>query len=277
MTKEDSKEKLIQAMMEVTGENRAFVEEFLDDLLQFLPTYKASCAESDDGVDEEDCRSEQPFEGEDDYPHYLPAEHVQKYTLRFSLRGVKPSIWRKAEVPSNISLRHLSELIISLMGWAGYHLNHFRVGTDTFYEPGYQRDGEFESMDFSRIRHLNQEAHTLAEILQDKGRSVVFEYDFGDGWEHDIRLSSVAEYAESEPHVVRFVGGKRACPPEDCGGIWGYEELCEIAAKKADGKRLTRDERERLEWYSQTNDNDFYNPEYLDLDDCISIAEDFTD
>lgn len=213
---------------------------------------------------------------EDDYPHYLHSDHVLKYTLRITLKNISPSIWRKVEVPSNIFLRHLSELIMAVMGWSGGHLNQFRKGLDTYYEPCYQRDGDMEDFSDVRIRHFNQEEFTIGQVLQEKGRSITFDYDFGDGWEHEVRLSSISEYADGEPRKIRFVSGKRACPPEDCGGLWGYDELCDIVRKKASGKRLTSDERERLEWYSGDYD-DCFDPELLDLDACADAAEALND
>ena len=56
---------------------------------------------------------------------------------------------------------------------------------------------------------------------------MLFEYEYGDGWEHTVTLSKIEDYAEGEKPVVRLIDGKCACPPEDCGGIYGYNELCE--------------------------------------------------
>ncbi len=213
--------------------------------------------------------SKEPEYTFENYPHFRPAGQVLKYTLRFTLRGIKPPIWRKVEVPSNISLRHLSELILVVMGWYGDLLNQFRVG-QTYYEPAYQRDGDYENMAFSPVRHYNQEDYSIADILTEKGKHVLFDYDFGDSWEHEIRLSSIEDYAEGEPRRIKFLSGKRACPPEDCGGIWGYEELCELLEKRAAGKRLKRDDKERLEWCF--GDEDF-DPDQLDLDACADAAD----
>jgi hypothetical protein len=99
---------------------------------------------------------------------------------------------------------------------------------------------------------------------------MVWVYDFGDSWEHDVRLSSVEEYAEGEARQIVFVSGKRACPPEDCGGIWGYEDLLELNAHRAAHKRISADERERLEWYEMDRD---FDPEHLDLEECREIVE----
>ena len=256
---------LIKELMRLTGQGEAEAEDFLNQLKKKMLGEAGMKA----------APSEKQFT-EDDYPHYLPSDPVLKYSLRISLKNISPSIWRKVEVPSNISLRHLSELIMVVMGWSGYHLNQFRKGLDTYYEPYYQRDGDMEDFSDVRIRHFNQEKFTIGQVLQEKGRSFTFEYDFGDSWEHEVRLYSVSEYADGEPRKIRFVSGKRACPPEDCGGLWGYDELCGIVRKKAAGKRLTKDERERLEWYSGDYD-DCFDPELLDLEACADAADALND
>lgn len=159
-----------------------------------------------------------------------------KYTLRVNLRGIKPPIYRKFEVPSNVSLATLSELIIRLMGWDNSHLNCFQAGGET-YSPSSQID----KGGFSYFDELPQEDYVLSDVLNEKGRHIIFEYDFGDRWEHEVRLSSVAQYAEDESPQIRFVKGARACPPEDCGGIWGYMDLLEMLERKKAGKRLSAD------------------------------------
>ena len=206
----------------------------------------------------------------DSFPHYREMDHVLKYTVRVALRGVNPPIWRKVIVPSNISLRLFGDLILELMGWMGEHLNQFRKG-DACFAPAYQREGELPPL-FGSVRNYNQEDVSLGEILCEKGDTMVWEYDFGDGWVHDVRLSSVEEYADGEVRKIVFVGGKRACPPEDCGGIWGYENLLELHACRAARKRISADDRERLEWYGMDLD---FDPEWLSLEECRAIVEDF--
>lgn len=196
------------------------------------------------------------------YPLYVKTDTVVKYTLRISMRYIKPSIWRKIEVPSNITLRYLSEILIYTIGWENIHLNHFRVG-DLLYVPYYQRDDEFEG--FECERRFNQEEYTIADILQEKGKHVFFDYDFGDSWEHEVKLSSIVEYADGESRAIKYIGGKRACPPEDCGGVWGYDELCGIITKPK--SKLSNDEKEFLAYY------DGYDPEYLDEEDLRNFFE----
>ena len=205
----------------------------------------------------------------DSYPHFLPRAGVCKYTLRVTLRGIKPAIYRKFCVPSNITLRHLSELILELMGWMDEHLNHFRKG-DSFYAPAYQRDHEMPVL-FGPARNFNQEEYTLSDLLSEKGKSIEWEYDFGDSWYHDIRLSSIGDYKEDEP-LVSFIKGERECPPEDCGGIWGYAELLELYEKRKSHKRPTADEKERLEWYEMDEE---FDPDYFNNDFAHLICEDY--
>ena len=214
-----------------------------------------------------------PEEGED-YPHFLPDDEVLKYTLRVTLKGLKPAIYRKFNVPSNISLRLLSELIIDLMSWEGSHLNQFRKGDD-FYAPAYQRENEMPVF-FGRARNHNQEEFALSDILYEKGKTIEWEYDFGDSWLHEVRLSSISEYAEGEAPIT-FVKGERACPPEDCGGIWGYEDLLEIRERWLKytahaGRRPSRDDLDRLEWYDMNGD---FDPEYYDTGFARKICDDF--
>lgn len=209
----------------------------------------------------------------DNYPHYQPAKTVMKYTLRITLKGIRPSIWRKVEVPSNITLRHLAELIIPLMGWAGYHLHQFRKGND-LYVPAYQSD--VNDMDgFLDCRQHVSEEYIIADILREKGKTVLFEYDFGDDWQHEIRLSSVADYAAGEPHSIKFVGGKRACPPEDCGGVWGYEELCDEAPSMAGMSKEYRELCKAGLINPRREDPESFDPEEFDAEKAAELCESF--
>ena len=92
-----------------------------------------------------------------------------------------------------------------------------------------------------------------------------FEYDFGDSWEHEIWVKGIREYAPGDTPDVIAVKGKGACPPEDCGGIWGYEDLLRIHAKK----RRSKEDKERLQWYHMHYRE--FDPEVCD----IECAQDF--
>lgn len=200
------------------------------------------------------------------FPKTLPRDNVKKYTLRVTLKGLKPAIFRKFEVPSNITLRNLGELIINLMGWSGYHLQQFRV-YDRCYSPEWQ--GKDKGWDYfsDSERDFKSEEYTVSDVLTEKGKSIMFEYDFGDGWQHEVKLSSIADYQQNEAHAVRFIDGRRACPIEDCGGIWGYEALC---AHFYGDKSF--DEEYEKEFFDSYIDEDF-DPEYFDFQDAHEICK----
>lgn len=213
-------------------------------------------------------RSSKPNYNEENYPHFLPSEDIKKYTIRVTLKGITPAIYRKFECPSNISLRHLADLVMHLMGWYNMHLNHIIGPYETYYVPYYQHDPQNDWCE-----SLFQEDYALSDILNVKGKSIKWEYDFGDSWLHEIRLSSVAEYKEGEPHYIVFKSGKGDCPPEDCGGIWGYKDLLDILEKLKSNQDLTSEEKEQLDWAGWDKD---YDPEDPDEEYCMAICASFS-
>lgn len=250
-------------------------EDEREKLLESLEQMEEFSDEDEDYEDEDDDDEDEDYEDEDDdldkydYPYFLPRPEVHKYTLRVTLRGLKPAIYRKFNVPSNISLRHLSELLLPLMGWEGYHLNQFRKGYN-YYAPAYQRDNEMP-ISFGSAQNFNQEDYTLSDILSEKGKSIEWEYDFGDSWYHDVKLSSIGDYSEGEPRIS-FIKGERACPPEDCGSIWGYMGLLELHAKLKARKRLTKEEKDHLEWFDMDKD---FDPAEFDAELAKGYCDDF--
>lgn len=259
-------EEMLQQIMSMLGVSRKEAEKMLTKSLHEMangPVFKEQTPRG------KALRGAKPKYSRTEYPHFLPADHVQKYTMRVVLKGTSPSVWRKFECPSNISLRHLTELVMQLMGWMDEHLNQIVCKHETYYVPCYQHDPDSEWGDT-----YFQEEHTIADVLMEKGKTVGWEYDFGDSWQHDIRLSVIDEYKDGEPHDIVFKSGKGTCPPEDCGGIWGYQELLELNEKRKSHKRLTSEERERLDWYDIDKD---YDPEFCDEDECIEVCADFSD
>jgi len=258
-------EDLIKQVMQMTGLSRQEAERTLTQSLMEMTRGRAF---NSDVPEKRGKRSSTAKYDENNYPRFLPSDHIQKYTIRVALKDITPTIWRKFECPSNITLRHLAELMLELMGWYNDHLNKFEVGQDCQYLPYYQYD---EDWDWGDTRF--QEEYRLSDLLSEKGKSIRWLYDFGDSWRHEVRLSSIAEYAEGESHDIVFKSGKRACPPEDCGGVWGYQEMLESLAKRKARKRLTSEEKEKLEWAGWDKD---YEPDYLDEDDCIDTCEYFS-
>jgi Plasmid pRiA4b ORF-3-like protein len=148
-------------------------------------------------------------------PAGLPAGEV--YQLKITLRGVsKPPVWRRVAVPAALTLDLLHEVIQQAMGWEDGHMHVFSTPGRDYGLP----DAELGHTDESKV--------TLAEVLILPRATMRYTYDFGDDWEHDIVLEKVLP-----PDTVTGVSclaGKGACPPEDCGGAWGYASLKEILA-----------------------------------------------
>ncbi len=145
------------------------------------------------------------------------------HQLKVTLNGVKPPVWRRIEVHSSSTLAELAQLLTAAMGWDGYHLHKLEVA-DTRYQ---QREF-LDDSPFGR-RALDESKHRLGHVLTSEGDKARWDYDFGDGWEHDIVVEAISE-AEGDAMYPRCITGRRACPPEDCGGWWGYAHLLDVIA-----------------------------------------------
>lgn len=168
------------------------------------------------------------------------------HQMKITLNGVKPPVWRRVVIPSNHRLDELAEVLLAAMGWTNSHLHAFFIG-----ECRYDMVGHFSEGD-----ELDERGFVLRDVFDGVGKRMRFEYDFGDGWEHDVLLEAVRlkKKAESEPTCL---AGRRACPPEDCGGPWRYVDLLELRARGA----RNEDEREQLEWLGETFDPDHFDAE----------------
>jgi len=126
------------------------------------------------------------------------------YQIRIGLEGIKPAVWRRLLVPSDVLVSDLHKIIQTAMGWTNSHLHQF-VKDRTFYEPPAPEDVIFESSgtDYTGIK--------LNELLHKKNDKIIYEYDFGDGWEHEIRLEKIIEDDDSGLPVC--TAGAMACPP----------------------------------------------------------------
>ena len=136
---------------------------------------------------------------------------VAALELKVSLRDVEPRVWRRIVIPASISLRDLHEVLQAAMGWDDAHLYLFAIGAVDF--------GDVEDMD-----ELGDVRTQLADLVA-PGVTFRYDYDFGDGWEHDVRVLRTT--VTDGPHCL---DGARACPPEDCGGPQGYAHLLEVLA-----------------------------------------------
>jgi Plasmid pRiA4b ORF-3-like protein len=167
------------------------------------------------------------------------------YQMKVTLEGSKPPIWRRLLVPTNLNLGDLHYIIQIAMGWTDSHLHQFFVGDKTYGVP-------HPDMDWV----LDEDRVQLARIVPGEKFKFRYEYDFGDSWSHLILIEKLlpAEPGKSYPICVK---GKGCCPPEDCGGVWGFAEFVEVMADPE------HPEHEELkEWYG----GDF-DPEAFDIDE----------
>jgi hypothetical protein len=150
-------------------------------------------------------------------------DDIVTYRLRIDLKGAKPPCWRRLELASNLMLDELHDVIQAAFAWSDGHMHQFAAGGSSFYDPDSEQylteydieDGE-EGIAERDVR--------LDELLVDPGDRLFYMYDFGDGWEHVVALEAVLPREPEAPRAV-CTKGRRPSPPEDCGGIHGYELL----------------------------------------------------
>jgi hypothetical protein len=170
------------------------------------------------------------------------------FQIKVTLEGSKPPIWRRLLVRSEITLGDLHHIIQAAFGWEGYHLHQFIVG-DTYY-------GEPHPEYFDYVEMHDEQNVTLDRIVAGEGFKFRYEYDFGDDWRHQVAVERIL-VAEPEQDYPVCIKGRRACPPEDVGGIWGYYDFLEAIQ---DPKHEEHDE--YLEWIGGA-----FDPEAFDLEE----------
>ncbi len=139
------------------------------------------------------------------------------HQIKLTLRHVSPSVWRRVEVPADIKLGKLHRVLQAVMGWTDSHLHAFRIGRDVYGIP---------DRDYPDDETVNERNVRLDQIAGE-GDKLIYEYDFGDGWVHELKIEKTIP-ADPAVRSPRCIGGARACPPEDCGGPPGYEHLLEV-------------------------------------------------
>ena len=150
------------------------------------------------------------------------------FDFKVSLLGIQPDIWRRFLLTATSTFMDLHWAIQDAFGWEESHLFEFREmkGKQAIAGPP---DYEPEFLDEEEIPKATKVK--LKPHFAKKGQKCLYVYDFGDDWQHVVELVEVLELPERFDR--RLVGGARACPPEDCGGVWGYEE-CVLVANKPD-------------------------------------------
>jgi hypothetical protein len=175
----------------------------------------------------------------------MTANTANIYQIKITLQNIEPPIWRRIQVPESIPLDELHSILQIVMGWDDYHMHAFRAGKVTYGEPTPYDPGDIED-----------EYNVPLGSIAHKGDTIIYEYDFGDGWEHELKIEKTLppELNVNYPHCME---GERACPPEDCGGPWGYNNMLE-----AINNPQHEEHEEFLEWL-----HGGYDPEYFNVDE----------
>ncbi|MBN1338182.1 MAG: plasmid pRiA4b ORF-3 family protein [Bacteroidales bacterium] len=174
------------------------------------------------------------------------------YQIKISLNGSNPAIWRRLLIPSDNFLKDFHNIIQIAMGWEDAHLHQF-VKEGIFYGIKYPDDDWWE--DEINVDYKKKKLR-VADLLKVEKEKIIYEYDFGDSWMHEILLEKILPADKDFKHPV-CTGGKMNCPPEDCGGVWGYAEMLEI---------LKQPDHEEYENYLEWLGTDF-DPGYFDMDE----------
>lgn len=182
------------------------------------------------------------------------------YQFKIILEGVRPSVWRRIQVPETYTFWDLHVAIQDAMGWEDYHLHQFKMrdpstGRNVIIRTPYEEDIFFKN------KILSEHRQKISGWFSMENREAEYVYDFGDNWHHKIILEKILPRDERIKYPV-CIDGKRACPPEDCGGAWGYKEFLE-AIKNPEHER----HEELLEWIGGEFDPEYFDPKEVIFDD----------
>lgn len=167
------------------------------------------------------------------------------YQLKVTLKDTKPPAWRRILVHGDTKLDDLHYILQIAMGWTNSHLHMFMSGKTRYGEP----DPDYDST------MKNEKRFRLEQIAFKKGDKLFYEYDFGDGWLHEIVVEKILDPDPQRRYPI-CIDGKRACPPEDVGGIGGYEDFLEAIMDPSNPEHG-----EMLVWVG-----DDFQPEFFDKD-----------
>lgn len=181
------------------------------------------------------------------------------YQFKILLQGSKPPIWRLIQVPESYSFYDLHVAIQDSMGWLDCHLHHFHMNHPKTLHKKYiaiPDDAGWSDADISASWDTQ-----ISSYFSLKNPQAEYVYDFADNWEHLVTLEKILP-SEKDQRYPWCLKGKRACPPEDCGGIWGYEDLLDILS---DPKH--EEYADRLEWLGGEFDSEGFDPKDIEFED----------
>jgi len=182
------------------------------------------------------------------------------YQFKVSLTDIEPAIWRRILVPENYTFWDLHVAIQDSLGWLDYHLHVFRIkkkDAHKILEIGIPDDERDES-DPERIPDWEV---LVSSCFSEVGMTCEYEYDFGDGWRHDIQFEGIVQKERGQKYP-KCIDGQRSCPPEDVGGVTGYYHLLEVLNNPKD-----KEYKEMIEWLGRKYDPNEFATSIVKFDD----------
>lgn len=146
------------------------------------------------------------------------------YQFKITLKETNPHVWRRIQVPENYTFWDLHVAIQDAMGWDDYHLHEFNIKNPIDGSEGVIGIPDEEGI--SSVEILEGWKQKIANWFSMENKTADYMYDFGDGWEHTVTLEKISPKDKNVNYPI-CLDGQRACPPEDCGGIPGYEDICQ--------------------------------------------------
>jgi hypothetical protein len=177
------------------------------------------------------------------------------YQLKITLRDIRPPIWRRVQVRGDATLGHLHWVIQFAMGWTTSHLHSFSI-------QGMEYSMLMPDLGLDDLDMKDEQPVKLSQVITGEKFKFFYTYDFGDAWEHEVLVEKVLT-AETDTDYPTCIKAKRACPPEDCGGPWGYQEFLE-AIKDADHP----EHESMLEWVGGS-----FDPEEAELNEINELLK----
>lgn len=155
------------------------------------------------------------------------------FQFKIQLQNItKPPVWRRVVVPAETTFSMFHQIIQAAFGWNDLHLYSFSPnGYGSI--PWIEEESDFDdtiSFGYASEKKTLAAKLKLSDIFKTKGQTFTYIYDFGDDWKHKITLEEIDKYNITP--LPKLIAGKGACPPEDCGGAWGYEHFKEVVANK---------------------------------------------
>ncbi len=179
----------------------------------------------------------------------MPTEPQSAYQLKVTLSGAKPPIWRRLLIDPGTTFQDLHRIIQVAMGWQASHLHLFQTQDGTLI-------GDLAEDPDGMMNFQDEAVMPVSAVLAREGQTLHYEYDFGDGWEHQIVLEKITSVEQANETLPRCIKAVRQCPPEDVGGLHGFYEFLEAMEDMAHPEHIAV-----REWCGE-----WFDPDFVDLD-----------